>query len=302
MTTIINADYNYDEVIQEPIRNKWFFDRLSSVCKDKIIMDVGAGCGLLSLMALHHGAKHVYMNDIHPEFEEIVSYNFIKNNIPKEKYTIIQGAFDRNVLENLTGPSPDVIVSDSISGDIFNFSYGPWHRFCHTIKESNINPIIIPEYVTGSIYLLPYRFLETKLEQRSKSLKTGVEEFDKKYTIDGNYRYETYRRMSIRNFQISHELSNYSLTNILNTAPCIENIITFDAYNPKDDLTWKQQSSLPNKKYTALLVGYQGKNDPRLCMGIGHPWPSWFFEFNKTSDTVVAHFSKEKNTFFIYSE
>jgi len=297
-------------------RNIWLFNELSKVCKDKIVLDIGTGSGILSFMALYHGAKHVYMVDVNPEFIEAAKYNLEKNNIPKEKYTLIEGLFTKDILENLPGPDPDVVVSETVSGEIFDQVYGPWSNFCHIINESHINPIIIPNYASGSFYLLPGYVLENGLKARIDRMKTGIKEFDNQYALDGDYKYEEYKRMDSWNQYNLRYLRTYTFDKIVSSTPCLKDIVKFDAYAPVKDLTWKMRSSLPNKKYTAMFIAELGRKKP-ITVGsnvmtadsgvpilnmAGECWPTWYYEFNKTTDNVVVRFDKEKNTFFILSE
>lgn len=81
-------------------RNKHLF-------KDKIVLDVGCGTGILSMFAAKAGAKHVYsvdMSSIIEKAKEIVSINGFS-----DKITLLQGK-----LEDITLPvdKVDIIISE----------------------------------------------------------------------------------------------------------------------------------------------------------------------------------------------
>jgi SAM-dependent methyltransferase len=47
-------------------RNTFYKDAIDLYCKDKVVLDLGAGLGLLSLMAVRAGAKKVYAVEVNP--------------------------------------------------------------------------------------------------------------------------------------------------------------------------------------------------------------------------------------------
>ena len=47
-------------MINDIERNQFYDELISNVVKNKICADIGFGAGLLTMMAIHHGAKHVY--------------------------------------------------------------------------------------------------------------------------------------------------------------------------------------------------------------------------------------------------
>tara|TARA_R110002167_G_scaffold355065_1_gene569240 strand:+ start:13 stop:942 length:930 start_codon:yes stop_codon:yes gene_type:complete len=61
-----NATHKHDftigthwDMINDPMRNE-FYNELLQECKDKVVIDVGFGTGILSMLALKHGATLVY--------------------------------------------------------------------------------------------------------------------------------------------------------------------------------------------------------------------------------------------------
>lgn len=52
--------------ITDKPRNRHYDEMIKSAVKDKVCADVGFGSGILTMMALKHGAKHVYAYEMHP--------------------------------------------------------------------------------------------------------------------------------------------------------------------------------------------------------------------------------------------
>lgn len=78
--------------------------------KDKIVMDVGSGTGLLSLFAAQAGAKHVYAVEASEGIYEL-SKAIIKANKLEDKVTIINGVIEEIELpDNVT--KVDIIISE----------------------------------------------------------------------------------------------------------------------------------------------------------------------------------------------
>lgn len=75
--------------------------------KDKIVMDIGAGTGILSIFAAKAGAKHVYAI----EFAEIALFakQIIKQNGLEDRITVIKGKMEE---VEIPVPKVDIIISE----------------------------------------------------------------------------------------------------------------------------------------------------------------------------------------------
>lgn len=75
--------------------------------KDKIVMDIGAGTGILSIFAARAGAKHVYAI----ENAEIAHFarEIIRQNNLQDKITVIKGKMEEI---ELPVPNVDIIISE----------------------------------------------------------------------------------------------------------------------------------------------------------------------------------------------
>ena len=47
-------------MLNDKVRNEFYYNALKKSAKDKVVIDIGTGTGLLAAYALEHGAKFVY--------------------------------------------------------------------------------------------------------------------------------------------------------------------------------------------------------------------------------------------------
>merc|ERR1712166_1064588 len=100
----------HQDMLQDTVRTKTYENSMvknSHLFKDKVVLDIGCGTGILSMFAVKAGAKHVYgieMADIHNAARKIV-----KENGMAKKITIIHGK-----VEEVTLPveKVDIIISE----------------------------------------------------------------------------------------------------------------------------------------------------------------------------------------------
>ena len=81
--------YDQSLLFSSPLRNNWYYKQIKAVCNNKICLDIGSGSGILSLFALHSGAKHIYMVDHNKECCELAYSIMQQANIDESRYTII---------------------------------------------------------------------------------------------------------------------------------------------------------------------------------------------------------------------
>lgn len=102
--------YIHEEMLKDQIRTNAYRDAIEGnpdTFKDKIVLDIGAGTGILSIFAARAGAKHVYA----VENAEIAFFarEIIKNNGLSEKITVLKGKMEELVLPV---EKVDIIISE----------------------------------------------------------------------------------------------------------------------------------------------------------------------------------------------
>jgi len=100
----------HEEMLKDTVRTRTYQRAIMDNpedFKDKIVLDIGCGTGILSIFAARAGAKHVYAI----EFAEIAIFarEIIEKNGLTDKITIIKGKMEEIVLPV---PQVDIIISE----------------------------------------------------------------------------------------------------------------------------------------------------------------------------------------------
>jgi type I protein arginine methyltransferase len=100
----------HEEMLKDRVRTLAYKDAIEknpTDFKDKIVMDIGAGTGILSIFAARAGAKHVYAI----ENAEIAHFarEIIRQNNLSDKITVIKGKMEEI---ELPVPKVDIIISE----------------------------------------------------------------------------------------------------------------------------------------------------------------------------------------------
>lgn len=100
-------------MINDTGRNIFYNEAIKQSVKDKIVCDIGAGTGFLSILAAQYGAKHVYAVEMDSNRANLVT-NMVNHLNLSDKITVINDNFLN--LELIA----DIYVSETIGWHIFN--------------------------------------------------------------------------------------------------------------------------------------------------------------------------------------
>ena len=100
----------HEEMLKDTVRTRTYQRAIMDNpqdFKDKIVLDIGAGTGILSIFAAKAGAKHVYAI----EFAEIAIFakEIVRKNGLQDKITVIKGKMEEI---ELPVPKVDIIISE----------------------------------------------------------------------------------------------------------------------------------------------------------------------------------------------
>ena len=135
----------HDEMLKDRHRTLSYKRALvPSVVKDKVILDVGCGTGILSLFAAKNGAKHVYsveMSSVNKIAEEVIKINGFA-----DKITLLKGKMEEVEIPEKV----DIIVSEWMG---YNLMYESMLASVLYARDKYLKPdgIVLPD--TASIYI-----------------------------------------------------------------------------------------------------------------------------------------------------
>ncbi len=105
-------EYHY-EMVSDYKRVEPFKKAIDMVCPGKIVLESGAGTGILSLLAAKAGAKMVYTTEIDPEMCDITLKNIRKTGFQNIKL-IQKDILDLN-LADIQNKKADVVIAENLS-------------------------------------------------------------------------------------------------------------------------------------------------------------------------------------------
>lgn len=137
--------YIHEEMIKDDHRTNSYKNAIlnnKDAFKDKIVLDIGAGTGILSIFAARAGAKHVYAL----EFAHIANYatEIIKANGLSDKITVIKSKVEEAVLPV---NKVDIIISEWMGYFLFYESMLDCVLFARD-KWLNPDGIVSPFYLS----------------------------------------------------------------------------------------------------------------------------------------------------------
>lgn len=119
---------NYLIMINDSWRNSFFQNALFKHAKDKVVLDIGAGTGILSHYALTAGAKFVYAIEHDPEAANLADA-VLAANFDRSRFKVICGNFFTSAVDtNVIDQGIDIVVSELAGPGLFDQGYiHAWH-------------------------------------------------------------------------------------------------------------------------------------------------------------------------------
>lgn len=106
-------------MLNDKWRNQFFYSALHDKAKDKVVLDMGSGTGLLSFYALKAGAKFVYCIESDPT-SAFITKQVLKANFDNKRFKIINCDFwSTDLTKTITHPI-DILVSETVGPGLFD--------------------------------------------------------------------------------------------------------------------------------------------------------------------------------------
>ena len=112
----LNLGHNL--MLQDRDRLEFYRDLIRDKVKNKIVLDVGAGTGILSFLCLKYGAKKVYSVERNPLFQDLYS-QFMRDSLEKRSAFLIQKDAKEIEPSDLLGDRPDIIIHELLGSSIY---------------------------------------------------------------------------------------------------------------------------------------------------------------------------------------
>lgn len=138
---MINSNDRLDTLLKPALKDK---------CKNKIVVDLGCGTGVLGIHALNHGAKFVYFVEKDMEMVYILN-NTLSKILPANSYKIIQSDIEELAIDDFDCGTPDIFVSEFYGPRLFDEGYV---NYTKTLRNLFPNCYFIPEKFKVDFYLL----------------------------------------------------------------------------------------------------------------------------------------------------
>lgn len=179
MVDLLKIDWQHDDGVNIPmindfLRNQFYDNILKDTVQDRVCLEIGFGTGILSLLALKHGAKHIiaYESD---SLRYQLGLEIIKQLGYSNSITLINGRYTADTLT--THPEVELIFTETIDGRLWGESL--WKSFPH---DADV------EFIPGQYFLNVYAVPISK-EMAKGLLTTNGDriEFNPGVDVDENF-------------------------------------------------------------------------------------------------------------------
>ncbi len=106
-------------MMNDAARNEFYEKEIQAKAKNKVVLDLGCGSGLLTQYALEAGASHVYSLEQDPVLQRCFAFAF-KDEIASGRITLLAKKSQDLKLEDFVSGEPEVIVHEIFGTSLFN--------------------------------------------------------------------------------------------------------------------------------------------------------------------------------------
>jgi predicted RNA methylase len=140
-----NIVSHYQPMLNDYDRNSWFKKHIQSLAFDKILVDVGAGTGILSAYALEAGAKHVHAIEINKE-ALTVGKHILSNIGYSNRLT-----WSNNDFRLIDVKAADVVIAEQVGPAMFDeLQVDIWQHYNKVLGQDYIS---IPDELAVDLYI-----------------------------------------------------------------------------------------------------------------------------------------------------
>lgn len=239
-----------------------FYDRaIAAQVKDKVVLDIGSGSGILSYLALKHGAKKVYSVEIVPFFQDFYAI-MLEESIAQGRAQLIRKNAKDLSRSDFGEEAPEVVIHEIFS----------WEGFSEDIVD------IFQRLQTANLFndvsFIPSRFKlycqGVNLEDKSDT--RGIEDFE------GYELSKLNAFLEKKKFLWSYSKSKYSKFETTG-APKLLYETEFPQFRPFEDLS-VDFSAAENPTHARVWMGLEcGKEKLETLHDLGEShWSNGYFQ------------------------
>ena len=159
---------NYKHMINDRWRNEFFNSALHLFSKDKVVMDVGSGTGLLSFYALEAGAKFVYAIEKQADSASLTQ-DILSENFEQDRFCVLNIDFYTEALNNINFQHKiDILVGEQVGPGLFDQG---WLRTLNCARPLlSEDAITIPDSLSVDAWIYSNTKLEKNVDLDQKTI------------------------------------------------------------------------------------------------------------------------------------
>ena len=161
-----NKICGYLGMLNDSWRNKFYSDALQKHAKDKVVLDMGTGTGILAYYSLLFGAKFVYCVEQSSDMAQ-VAQSVLEKKFSKDRFKVIVSNFWNTNLDEIFDQKIDILLSETVGPGLFDQGMiNTWH--CVKPYLTN-NAISIPDRLHCDVWV----YENCQLEEVDTTLTAG---------------------------------------------------------------------------------------------------------------------------------